>query len=74
VNSLENHAVNHEEEKERLQWEGFPEEEGFVVYKSLEPFDACAATFSDVSYSASSAQKTNQTLTFDAFLLAPTSV
>ena len=56
MNSLENHAVNHEEEKERLQWEGFPEEEGFVVYKSLEPFDACAATFSDVSYSASSAQ------------------
>ena len=28
MNSLENHAVNHEEEKERLQWEGFPEEEG----------------------------------------------
>jgi len=53
VNSLENNAVNHEEEKERLhEWEGSPEEEGFVVYKSLEPFDACAATFSDVSYSA----------------------
>ena len=27
--SLENHVVNPEEEKERLQWEGFAEKEGF---------------------------------------------
>jgi len=29
VNSLENHVVSPEEEKERLQWEGFAENEGF---------------------------------------------
>jgi len=27
-NSLENHVVSPEEEKERLQWEGFAEKEG----------------------------------------------
>jgi len=27
--SLENHVVSSEEEKERLQWEGFAEKEGF---------------------------------------------
>jgi len=27
--SLENHVVSPEEEKERLQWEGFAEKEGF---------------------------------------------
>jgi len=27
--SLENHVVSPEEEKERLQWEGFSEKEGF---------------------------------------------
>jgi len=27
--SLENHVVSHEEEKERLQWGGFAEKEGF---------------------------------------------
>jgi len=27
--SLGNHVVSHEEEKERLQWEGFEEKEGF---------------------------------------------
>ena len=27
--SLENHGVSSEEEKERLQWEGFAEKEGF---------------------------------------------
>jgi len=27
--SLENHVVRREEEKERLQWEGFSEKEGF---------------------------------------------
>jgi len=27
--SLGNHVVSPEEEKERLQWEGFPEKEGF---------------------------------------------
>ena len=27
--SLGNHVVSHEEEKERLQWEGFAEKEGF---------------------------------------------
>jgi len=26
---LGNHVVRHEEEKERLQWEGFAEKEGF---------------------------------------------
>jgi len=29
VTSLGNHAVSPEEEKERLQWEGFAEKEGF---------------------------------------------
>jgi len=28
-NSLGNHVVSPEEEKERLQWEGFAEKEGF---------------------------------------------
>ena len=28
--SLVNHVVNPEEEKERLQWEGFAEKEGFM--------------------------------------------
>jgi len=28
--SLGNHAVSLEKEKERLQWEGFAEEEGFL--------------------------------------------
>ena len=27
--SLENHVVSHEEKKERLQWEGCAEKEGF---------------------------------------------
>jgi len=27
--SLGNHVVSHEEEKERMQWEGFEEKEGF---------------------------------------------
>jgi len=27
--SLGNHVVRHEEEKERLQWEGFAEKEGY---------------------------------------------
>ena len=27
--SLRNHVVSHEEEKERLRWEGFAEKEGF---------------------------------------------
>jgi len=27
--SLGNHVVSHEEEKERLQWEGFAEKEGY---------------------------------------------
>jgi len=29
VNSLGNHVVSPEEEKERLRWEGFAEKEGF---------------------------------------------
>ena len=29
VKSLENNVVSPEEEKERLQWEGFTEKEGF---------------------------------------------
>ena len=31
--SLENHVVSHEEGKERLQWEGFAEKEGFSGFK-----------------------------------------
>jgi len=29
INSLRNHVVSPEEEKERLQWEGFAAKEGF---------------------------------------------
>jgi len=29
IKSLRNHVVSPEEEKERLQWEGFAEKEGF---------------------------------------------
>jgi len=32
--SLGNHVVSPEEEKERLQWEGFAEKEGFNSFKS----------------------------------------
>jgi len=35
--SLGNHVVCPEEEKERLQWEGFEEKEGFKYFRYGEP-------------------------------------
>jgi len=35
VKSLENHVVSSEEEKERLQWEGFAEKEGFKLKSGM---------------------------------------
>jgi len=34
--SLGNHVVSPEEEKERLQWEGFAEKEGFKTKESVD--------------------------------------